>query len=182
MEIKNTEVLGENQWLQLIEAEYSDGSKYTLVHETRCNGAIVGVLPFRRGESGNVELLVRNEFTPCWNFGLNPSSVTGGVDTGDTVLKTAAKETREETGYFVTEKDMIPLGTCYGMKCADTVYHLYAVDVTGKAEIPIESDGNESKAQNYWIDYLNGDEITKIVDPIWAITYMRLLTKNIING
>ena len=77
MEIK---CLCKNPWLSLYKMTdkkaHVDGYVYS--HETRCNGQIVVVVPFRK--TPQLEFLVRMETTPCWGMEPELSSVTGGVE------------------------------------------------------------------------------------------------------
>lgn len=174
--LESKQTLGGNKWLELQEHTYNDGTKYTVVHESRCNGNIVIILPYKVDDKLGLQYLVRNEMTPPWSLTeLVPSSVSGGIDSlGDNPLKTALKELKEECGYLASESNVIPLGTSYGVKCADTIYHIFAVDVTSVAEIPPSApDTFESEAQNEWISASDYDKIVSVKDPLWSIAYVR---------
>jgi len=54
--------LCENDWVSLL-----DLNGYVYSHETRCNGVIVAILPYRRTEKGRLQFLLRREITPCWS-------------------------------------------------------------------------------------------------------------------
>lgn len=97
------------------------------------------------------------------------SSFTGGVESDDP-MEDVIREVQEEAGFTVTEESVIPLGTCRGPKCADTVYVLYAVDVTGLEEEEAEGDGSEleAKATNMWT------EVIEAQDPLVYVLAMRL--------
>lgn len=128
------ETLYENKWITLKKASYPEKKVpgHIFSHEASCAGQKIAVLPFRLG-SGMLptqEVLIRYEYTPCWkqeDFSL--SSITGGVIDNDPV-KTCLEELAEEAGYHVTKDQLIPLGMSFGVKSADTVYHLFAVDLT----------------------------------------------------
>jgi 8-oxo-dGTP pyrophosphatase MutT (NUDIX family) len=69
------------------------------------------------------------------------SGITGGVE-GDRPVEDAVRELQEESGYEADEDEFIYLGTCRGVKSNDTVYHLYAVDVTNKKQGRALGDGS----------------------------------------
>lgn len=130
------------------------GYNYEFVHETRCDGHIVAILPVHV-ERG---ILLRQEFTPCWGGDLNISSITGGWEKAKhrTPLDTAIEELREEAGIIVREESSIrSLGTCRGTKSSDNLYHLFLVDLSDDEydEVAIDGDGSalERKAHNEWM-------------------------------
>lgn len=147
---------------------------YEFVHEHRCNGNIISILPYKHEPSlvrrdNPYSFLLRYEFTPCWDMDEDVySSITGGVDEGNTVLETALIELEEESGYVVNESEMIYLGTCFGTKSSDTLYHLFTVDLTGKEPIEITGDGSylESIASCHWVE-----DIEIAEDPLVFTSY-----------
>lgn len=166
--------LYKNPWLSLKQLNGPTGP-YIYSHEERCDGHIVAVLPHK----GRSEFLARDEFTPPWSIKKNfMSSITGGVDKGESPEAAALRELKEETGYEVSPNDLIPLGTTFGTKSSDTVYHLYGVDVEGltPGEIDTEGDANESRATNVWVDSV---KIGAARDPIlYALFYKVTQAKN----
>jgi len=144
---------------------------YDYLHENRCDGKIVAILPYRRiGEK--IEYLLRNEVTPPWGWRQAVSSITGGVENND-VLGTAIHEVAEEAGYEVYEKEMIPLGTCRGTKSCDTMYYLYTVDLSNKDKtLDGSGDGSEleRKAECFW-----ADSIDNAVDPLVYVIKHKLI-------
>lgn len=131
------------------EKEYN----YEYLHEHRCNGEIVAILPYHLDRG----ILVRHEFTPCWGNELYISSITGGweKDKHETPIDTVLEELQEEAGIILhDENNIFTLGTCRGTKSSDTLYHLFLVDLTldDFGEIDIETDGSylEGKAHNEW--------------------------------
>lgn len=165
--------LYKNPWLSLKEMNGPTGP-YVYSHEERSKGAIVVVLPFRKNEDGGYQLLVRHEYTPPWGMdALFMSSITGGVDEGESMAEAASRELKEETGYAIHAEELIPLGSCHGVKSSDTSYFLYAVDVSG---LPGEGtdgssmDANERRAHNQWIQ---PQEVVKADDPLLFAVYTR---------
>lgn len=147
-----------NEWVELRSIE-GDNYKYIYSHEKRCNGKIVGILPFRYGEEG-VEYMLRNEFTPAWSVNDNIiSSITGGVENDD-VINTAIHEIKEEAGYILTERDIIPLGQIRTSKSSDTIYHLFSFNATGMVEYPQNGDGSELEklAYSFWTKDISRSE------------------------
>jgi hypothetical protein len=166
--MKDEKLFGD-EWLELRRLTDPENgvNGYTYYHEVRCNGAVVSVLPFRYLEDGSIEYLLRQEVTPCWTMEQVPSSFTGGVETEDPT-EDALRELEEEAGFVVDQ--LIPLGTCRGPKCADTVYHLFAADVTGLQEGTHEGDGSafEAAADNVWVKQIHAE------DPLVYVLAMRL--------
>lgn len=147
------ETLYDNEWLSLkkvVDPE-NDINGYVYSHETKCQGQIVVVLPYRY-KSLHPEFLVRSEVTPCWSLQPIKSAVTGGYE-GEDIEEDAVREMLEETGYTITKAMLEPLGTCYASKSADTVYTLFAVDVTHLEPGLPTGDGSplEGLATNEWM-------------------------------
>ena len=165
--------LFENKWVSLWEVVEPDKgvNGYVYSHETRCQGRIVAVLPFKNDRL----FLLKFEVTPCWGMEPVVSAVTGGYE-GEDIADDAVREVLEETGYTITKDELIPLGTCFGTKSTDTVYYLYAVDVTDKEQGVAMGDGSriESESKTVWAD--SGD-IAKCNDPIVSTMYVRLVAE-----
>ena len=167
-------VLHAGKFIQLKLRE-ADDYKYEYVHESRCDGQIVSILPYSRRQG----ILLRHEFTPCWGDGLNVSSITGGWEKSRhaTPIDAVIEELREEAGIVLhSEKSILSVGTCRGAKCIDTVYHLFAVNLDeGYDEVDIEGDGSslESRAHNVW--YTDPFEIAeKAVDPLVYVIFTKM--------
>lgn len=158
------ETLHNNSWLSLrkIIDPLNGVSGYIYSHETRCNGNIVAILPFKNTNNG-ISIMLRNEITPCWSMESSISSITGGVDMGNTPRKTAMHELKEEAGYIADITEFVSLGTCRGSKSNDTTYHLFAIDVTDKYRTNANGDGSEleKKANCFWANNASG-----AVDPL----------------
>src|SRR6266516_5881428 len=95
------EALFGNEWISLYVVRKPDGgiSGYVYSHETRCQGRIVAVLPYRDTPAGR-EWRLKSELTPCWSFDPVVSAITGGYEGGE-IEDDAVREVREETGYEV---------------------------------------------------------------------------------
>ena len=154
--MKKIEILCKNNWVSLLKMIYPEKgcNGYIYSHETRCDGHIVSILPYRINDN-KLEIMLRKEVTPCWDINNQViSSITGGweKDKHLTPLFTAVEEIHEEAGYIVNASDIIELGTIFGIKSSDTIYHLYTVDLTNKEQGEAIGDGSELEAQAscYW--------------------------------
>lgn len=107
---------------------------WEFIHEHRCSGRGVAILPFRwvKTKSGfSLEFLLRVELIPSWNDQPVPCSISGMMDVeGEPSRITAARELAEETGYHVDPSDLITEGTSRVSKASDTLLDLYTVNLT----------------------------------------------------
>jgi len=160
-------VLFHNQYLAVIERD-----SYTFCREIRCDGTIVSLLPFRTSDD-EWEFLARLEVCPAHGPELERCSITGGVEPGESVEEAARQELWEEAGYRVGVDDLISLGQVRPSKSADTIVHLFAVDVTEKSRSTPPGDGTcfEASASVEWVDY---DQGIQIVDPLFVTAITRL--------
>jgi hypothetical protein len=65
-----------------------------------------------------------------------------------------AKELREEAGVnSINANNLISLGTCFGTKSCDTIYHLYTVRLTNSQHDTLEVESElESTAYCKWVE------------------------------
>lgn len=171
MPFPSTSIEGHEQWVELRAVVQPSGSKYYFLHENRCRG-IVATLPYRILEDNSIEIGLISEITPCWREDPVVCSITGGIDHGDTAPLTSVKELFEETGLLAPVESLIPLGSCFSSKAVDTVYTLFAVDVTRvekikQTEIRIEFNFIPLERRFY----------ANIEDPIVHVLINRLLDK-----
>lgn len=165
------EVLKHNKWISLKRLNSDDpavdGSVYS--HETRCDGQVISVLPYRKTDTGH-EFLLRREVTGPWGSAPQLSTITGGYE-GRDPRDTAVKEVLEEAGYQVQVDDLIELGTCFAAKSSDTINHLYAVDLTGKSRGEADGDGSaaEEEATTVWSSHVHETK-----DPLAYVAMFRL--------
>lgn len=168
-----TEELFHNEWVSIFR-----GGQYGYVwsHETRCNGRIVAVLPFRCNKNWTTDYLLNLENPPCWRGYPDRTlcTVTGGVENDDP-RATAIHEMEEECGYVITDEALIDLGESFGTKSTDTIYSLFAVDVTGM--VPGEAKGDGSPGEegliSQWLSE-TGLYATQIMDPQVYVMKVRL--------
>ncbi len=167
------EVLHRNEWVSLHVIREPDRgvNGYVYSHETRCWGRIVALLPYRWTADG-VQYLLKSEMTPCWSLDQVLSAITGGYE-GDLIEDDAVREMLEETGYEITVNHLIPLGTSYASKSADTEYSLFSVDLTGREPGEATGDGSgvEAESQAIWCSW---EELLDVQDPQVAVMFMRL--------
>ncbi len=161
------QTLYQNQCLALI-----DRDGYTFIHEVRCDGIIISLLPFHQ-TGGRVKYLARREVCPAHGPEAEQCSITGGLIPGQSVEETAVQELWEEAGYRIEAAELIALGQVRPSKSADTTVYLFAVDVTNKAQSPPPGDGSrwEVGASVEWVAYEAGLEIA---DPLFVTALARL--------
>lgn len=166
--------LWSNNWVAVREVIEPDrGVKgYSYLFEKSCDGLKVVLLPYKINSDGSLRYMLRNEVTPCWGMKQVVSSITGGVEKGD-VRGTAVLELKEEAGYECELNELVNLGTTYGTKSTDTIYHLFAVDVTGKERTKAIGDGSvlEAMAECMWGKDI---DVIRCRDPQAAVAYLRL--------
>ncbi|MEU8334832.1 NUDIX domain-containing protein [Micromonospora tulbaghiae] len=167
------ETLHDNEWLSLRTVRLPERgiNGYVYSHETRCRGRIVAVLPYAQTPAGR-RYLVRREVTPCWSLDPQLSAITGGYEGGD-IEDDAVREVAEEAGYTITRADLLPLGESYASKSADTVYSLFAVDVTGRVQGEAAGDGSRLEAEGSTV-WLNAGEVCRVRDPQVGTMVLRL--------
>lgn len=173
--MRKIKILHKTDWVSLRRIIDDDEavSGYDYLHEDRCNGKTVAILPYRYpSPHQKAEYLLRKELTPCWSINEQMvSSITGGVDKGNTVRETAVIELAEEAGYEIENRQLEYLGECRGTKSSDTTYYLFTVDLTGMEKtLDGSGDGskNEARAECYWTR-----EIDDAVDPLVYVMYYR---------
>ena len=172
------EVLYKTKWVSLRRMTLPETgvTGYDYLHEDRCGGKIITILPYRHEitpgfKTGKVEYLLRNEVTPCWGMKEKISSITGGVE-NDNIIETVIHEMAEEAGYEIKRNELRFLDISYGTKSSDTKYYLYTVDLTGKKKT-LEADGDgselEKMAECFW-----SDTIENAVDPLVYVLYYKI--------
>jgi len=173
-----TEDLHKGKFVTLKQMNTKDFN-YEYLHEHRCDGNIVSILPVSYDEG----LLLRHEYTPCWGDDLCLSSITGGweKDKHETPIDTVIEELEEEAGIVLhDERRIMTLGTCRGTKSSDTLYHLFLVDLTHDypapkpfSQVTPTTDGGYLEGQAH-CEWVRGDSwIEKAVDPMLFVMYTR---------
>lgn len=168
-----TEVLHDNEWLSLRVTRRPEAgvNGYVYSHESRCQGRIVAVLPYRHGPAG-LEYLVKSEMTPCWSYDQVLSAITGGYEGGD-IEDDAVREMLEETGYAIARDELVPLGESYASKSADTVYSLFSVDLTSRTPGEAFGDGSRVESESVAV-WLTAEQLAEIRDPQVSVMALRM--------
>jgi len=164
----STNIDGHEKWIEIRAKLNSKGDKYFFLHENRCDG-VVAVIPYKVGRNGEIIVFYIKERTPCWGDEPVSCSLTGGNDIGHKPEETALKELWEETGIKAPTESLISLGECYGTKCIDTVYSLYAIDVTR-----LEATNQPERGISVHFAPLENSKLQHIKDPIFHVLYNRL--------
>ena len=164
-------LLYEGEYLSI----YEKDGWYTYCHDR--NGEIIGCLVFTRDKRGNIEKVLGR-----WEYDVQSgeqklTSITGGVEDGQTPLEACIIEMGEEAGYTVTEDDLIELGTMQPAKSEDTVIFLYGFDATGMEDMRREDsigDGTKGEEDAYcaWVDM--GPEVINMDNPVNHVALLRL--------
>jgi len=152
-------LLFENEYLALIER---DG--YFFVREVRCNGVIVGMIPFRMF-NGQVQYLARLEITPPHNDQPELCCITGGLEPEQTLESCAVTELYEESGYRIEKEELLFLGTVRPSKSSDTTVYLFSVDLTRQIQDLPKGDGTRWE-QDASVRWLSREEAIQIKDPL----------------
>jgi hypothetical protein len=139
------EILFDTPWLQV---RQRDGW-YTFVHT---HNTVVYVLPYRHSTSG-LELLARFEICPAHSPTHEQTSISGQCPPDADLRQIAQQELHEEGGYRADTQQLCYLGALNLVKFADTVGHLYAIDVTEMEQGPAPGDGSKGEIGSYceWI-------------------------------
>jgi len=157
-----------NKWLSMMSKKCPDGDTYIYAHETRCNGNVIAVLLYKK-DGDEVKYGVRSERTPCWGDEPSLSSLTGGVDEGNSPIESAIIELKQEAGLNCKKSDLKKLGTCRGTKSSDTTYHLFALDTSGMTTG--EATGDDS-GKIIWLSRKSG--IDRVQCPLFSVMLCRL--------
>jgi len=173
---------GSHTELRVRRGEHVKGYEY--IHEHRCNGHIVAILPIHY-EHG---MLIRKELTPCWGEdGPFINSITGGweKDLHDTPIDTVIAELREETGIVLgTENAIKTLGTVRAGKSSDSVYHLFLVDLSDDDYEELEPEPDSELEKHEYCEWQRLDSpelmtpdnapwIWEASDPMLFVMYTR---------
>lgn len=116
-------------------------------------GSIGGVIILLYRLNDNKPILGRYEKCPAHNDGLALTAIAGGIEKGDTSLKTAINESYEEGGYKIEPEIFIDLGKCQLSTNQDTIVYLYAANVTNLPRYDAPGDGTKGEIGSYcdWI-------------------------------
>ncbi len=145
-----------------IDSEGIQRMNYEYVHENRCNGHIVSVLPINRSEN---KMLIRRELTPCWQIdGLTErhfyNSLTGGYESKihQSPIDTVIAELREEAGIVLRDIDnqILSMGTIRGTKSSDSFYHLFVVLLDENNHVLITPEPDSRLEREEYCEWVTG--------------------------
>lgn len=163
------------------EKDVEEDQGFEYVREKRCNGQVVACLPYREKRThtaavfDTVEFLLRREIVPPWGTQSQLCSITGGYEEelGEPV-ETMREEMIEEAGYDLPVESFISLGTVRSVKSADTLYHLFTVDLTDVDRDYEDPKGDGSLLEEYgsveWSESIAG-----VNDPQVYVMWYRLI-------
>ena len=139
-------------------------------------GEIIGVLVFTKDKRGNIEKILGRYEYDVQTGEQKLTSITGGVEEGQTPMECAIVEMGEESGFDVVEEDLIELGTMQPAKSEDTVIHLYAFDATGMEDMRREDsigDGTKGEEDAY-CDWVTFEDLVNMDNPVNHVAVLRL--------
>lgn len=141
-------VLFKEEWLSV-----KENNGYSYIHEERCNGILVSILPWRQyNKHEKMEFLMRMETCPAHGNNHEFCGIIGGYDdTSYTIEETAIKEVKEETGFDINLKRLNSLGWVWDSKVADTKVYLFTADLTGLEQGIATTDGTELEKNSYCV-------------------------------
>lgn len=168
-----------DKYLSIVEriTDLNPDNPYTFLHEVRCNGKLVVILPFRKNEKGKLEFLIRKERVIIWDPENDiTESITGGVEDDDPNT-TATMELLEEGGYNVPFSKFIPIGVTKIAKHADTDVYMYAVDLTNIVRVQDYGDGSmgEKISYSYWASSIAEVESTILYKILYRLFEMGII-------
>ena len=143
-----------------------------------CHNHLEGVLALCIDRKAD-KFLMRYEHCPIHSQGLYPTSLTGGIEKGDSALETVYKEVEEESGYVIRENEVIELGHVFNSKATDTKTFLFVVVMDGLADSVKhygESDGTKGEEGAYCL-WQPVEDIAGVTAPALHSAYIRYLAK-----
>lgn len=165
-----------------LELRLKDGW-YEYCHDR--TGEFVGIFVYILDDSGDVDkVLGRWEYSvQTGNEGL--TSITGGVDDGESPIEAAIRELGEEGGFDVSASDLLPLGTMTLSKSDDSIMYLYGFNATNREDErrPYSiSDGTigEDSASCDWVHFYT--ESLDMQNPVNYVCFLRLVKKMVEMG
>ena len=147
------EVLHRGTHTELRRCRGENVNGYEYIHEHRCDGHIVSILPIHCIHG----MMIRKELTPCWGEGPFINSITGGWerDIHLTPIDTVIAELREETGIVLGNENAIKtLGTVRGTKSSDTIYHLFMIDLSDDNYEELEPEPDSELEKHEYCEWM----------------------------
>jgi len=165
-----------DEWIELRQTE----GGYTYMHEKRSDGKLVAIFVYTKKDDYIDKILGRFEEVPPHDDGITLVSITGGVEKGQETIDTAIMELKEEAGITAKANDLAYLGDVKPSKGADTVFSLYAIDMTGKEDTMEDPKGDGSEGEkNAYVEWIDVVEMINAKDPLLHTMFMRLTNRNV---
>ena len=164
------ELMYEGKYLSI----YKKDGWYEYVRDR--GGEIIGVLVFTKDKRGNLDKILGRYEYDVQTGEQKLTSITGGVEEGQTPIECAIIEMGEESGYDVVEEDLIELGTMQPAKSEDTVIYLYGFDATGMEDMRREDsigDGTKGEEDAY-CDWVGWQDMVNMDNPVNHVAVLRL--------
>lgn len=171
--IMTDKVLCQTEYLSLIER---DGWYYFAQIPGSAGGVVI--LLYRR--DNQLSIMGRYEICPAHGDGLALTAIAGGIEPGDTPLKTAIKEAYEEAGYRLYPDGFVDLGSCRLSTNQDTIVYLFAADVTNRIRFDAPGDGTRGE-QGAYCDWITPTEAIQSKSAFMSALITRLLVQTGVN-
>lgn len=162
-------ILHQTAWIDLY-----DRAGYIFAHT---HNSIVYLLPFMATAAGHRVFLARIERCPAHGPQHEMTSISGQCRPGQNPDAVAIQELREEGGYRGEPQQLIRLKSVHLVKFADTLAHLYAIDVTGMPQEQPRGDGTPFEA-DAWVRWVKHPEETQDVNCPVFFAMIALLTQD----
>jgi hypothetical protein len=153
------EILARTEWLSI---RKKNGWEY-VTEEKATEG--VSVLLYNSVEK---TILIRNELIPPHSDIAKRTSLTGMVEADEGRRKAAIREVEEESGYYITENDLLPLNCIFPYKASSYRIWLYGCNTIGKNNRKHYKDAEGSVS---WLSVL---EALQVSDPLISTSIVRL--------
>jgi 8-oxo-dGTP pyrophosphatase MutT (NUDIX family) len=164
-----------DEWLELRQID----GWYTYARNKAGDGVLVlGLRPKSKQQDRTWEFLARMEQTPPHGSGHRLTSLTGTIESGLSPEETALKELREESGYEIQADCLTPLGWIFLWKGTDYKLHLFAANLEGKPQHPIEGDGSEGE-KDATVRWIQKEEAARIQDAGFLAALFRARQQNL---
>lgn len=153
------EILAQTEWLSI---RRKNGFEY--VAEQKANEG-VSVLLYNALDKA---VLCRNELTPPHTDFAKRTSLTGMVEKNEGRRAAAIREVKEESGYEITENDLLPLNCVYPYKASSYRIWLYGCNVVGKNS---KKHYGDKEGHAVWLPVLQALQVS---DPLICACIVRL--------
>jgi 8-oxo-dGTP pyrophosphatase MutT (NUDIX family) len=139
-------------------------------------GSIGGICVLLYRLNDKRPILGRYEVCPAHDDGIALTAIAGGIEKGDTPLKTAINESYEEGGYKIDSTSFVDLGKCQLSTNQDTTIYLFSADVTNLPRYNAPGDGTKGEIGSY-CDWVSVEEAIFSKSAFMSILITRLKLK-----